>query len=308
MTFSRMQAKSLVRAVLSADSLAKSADIVRKTALELSEGRYTSDGFDEDNDCEWFRFVPNAWRETALRFADDLENDRVSFSIFTEGNSKLPFYSFSALPEFTCPGAGDCLRFCYSFTAWRYPAAFFRQLQNTLFLRFAKHHIVSAWRAIPQNRTVRLYVDGDIDSRETLAFWCRQLSVRPDLSAYGYSKSFAIFNEWHADGLTIPANYMVNLSSGSKYEKTQEEADFSALPFVRGSFVAVPLKSGFAKGFDRFDDPKYHASIRETARESYGTKRVFSCTGKCGDCLPNGEHACGSDRMRGVLVAIGEHN
>jgi hypothetical protein len=308
MAFSRSQAKSLVRAVLSADSLATAADIIRKTALELPRGRYADDGWDEDNNCTWFRFVPNAWRETALRFADDLENDRVTFSVFTEGNSKLPFYSFSVLPEFTCPGAGDCLRFCYSFTAWRYPAAFFRQLQNTLFLRFAKRHVVSAWRSIPQNRVVRLYVDGDIDSRETLAFWCRQLSTRPDLSAYGYSKSFEVFNAWHADGLTIPENYMVNLSSGSKYAGTDVETTFSKLPVVRGEFVVVPLPRGFAKGFDRFDDPKYHAAIRESARKITGNNRVFSCTGKCGDCLPRGRHACGDKPMRGVLVAIGEHN
>jgi hypothetical protein len=34
---------------------------------------------------------------------------------------------------------------------------------------------------------------------------------------------------------------------------------------------------------------------------------VFVCAGKCGDCLPDGTHACGSDRFRGVTIAIGVH-
>ena len=69
------------------------------------------------------------------KLAAGLRESRTAFNVFTEGNSKLPFYSWSTLPQWTCPGAGDCLRFCYSFRAWRYPAAFCRQLQNTLLLR-----------------------------------------------------------------------------------------------------------------------------------------------------------------------------
>ena len=37
-----------------------------------------------------------------------------------DGNSKLPFAAFSSLPGVTCPGAGDCLKWCYSFRSWRY--------------------------------------------------------------------------------------------------------------------------------------------------------------------------------------------
>ena len=53
------------------------------------------------------------------------------FSIFAkDGNGKLPFLAFSSLPgKGFCVGAGDCLSFCYSFKAWRYPAAFCRQVQ-----------------------------------------------------------------------------------------------------------------------------------------------------------------------------------
>jgi len=62
-----------------------------------------------------------------------------------DGNSKLPFLAYSELPMATCPGAGECgvykkdastgtiaSGWCYSFKAWRYPAAFGRQFLNTL--------------------------------------------------------------------------------------------------------------------------------------------------------------------------------
>lgn len=62
-----------------------------------------------------------------------------------DGNSKLPFLAYSELPMSTCPGAGECgvykrdastgtiaSGWCYSFKAWRYPAAFARQFLNTL--------------------------------------------------------------------------------------------------------------------------------------------------------------------------------
>lgn len=67
------------------------------------------------------------------------------------GNSKLPFIAYSELPMSTCPGADACgvykkdastgapssgekgnTGWCYSFTAWRYPASFTRQFLNTL--------------------------------------------------------------------------------------------------------------------------------------------------------------------------------
>jgi len=49
-----------------------------------------------------------------------------------KGNKKLPFFAYSELPMATCPGAGACSNWCYSFKAWRYPAAFGRQFLNTL--------------------------------------------------------------------------------------------------------------------------------------------------------------------------------
>ena len=62
--------------------------------------------------------------------------DQTPFNPWSFGNSKLPFLSWSTLPGVNCPGAGDCwldgTGFCYSPKSWRYPAAFARQLQNTI--------------------------------------------------------------------------------------------------------------------------------------------------------------------------------
>ena len=62
------------------------------------------------------------------------DGEKLPFSVFTVGNMKLPFLNFSTLPAVTCSGAGSCLNWCYSFKAWRYPSAFFRQCQNTLLM------------------------------------------------------------------------------------------------------------------------------------------------------------------------------
>ena len=118
-------------------------------------------------------------------FAD--QSGPARFSVFMEtGNSKLPFYAFSSLPGFDCPGAGACLYgdneftpdnfgkgWCYSFKGWRYPAAFFRQLQNSLLLRnqAGRALIAKQFHEIPAGRTLRLYVDGDFASLEILRFW-----------------------------------------------------------------------------------------------------------------------------------------
>ena len=44
---------------------------------------------------------------------------KLPYNVFKVGNSKLPFLNFSTLPGSTCPGAGECLNYCYSFKSWR---------------------------------------------------------------------------------------------------------------------------------------------------------------------------------------------
>ena len=186
----------------------------------------------------------NSWSYHAKRLADWMADGMAGnapFTIFAKGNSKLPFYAFSALPLVSCPGMGACAKFCYSLRAWRYPAPFFRQLQNLLLIKQAPETIARAFHKLPVAATLRLYVDGDIDSGETLAFWFGLLRERGDVAAYGYSKSWHVFLKFHADNgpASFPSNYRLNLSSGSRYGADIAKR-MKTLPCVRGEFVAVP--------------------------------------------------------------------
>lgn len=232
------------------------------------------------------------------------------FNVIGEGNGKLPFLTFSALPFITCPGAGICEAFCYSPKAWRYPAAFARQFQNTLLVmtKQGKRLIVKALDrmlarpkyAKRERVDFRLYVDGDIDSVETLDFWMNTLRDRPNLAGYGYSKSFHEFIGYgialEMAGKEWPSNYVLNVSSGHKHSQALEDA-VKTLPITRGSFKAVDLPALKGKGNTR--------QTRATLRQAYQGK-AFTCPGKCGDCTPNG-HACGSMRFAGHDIIIAVH-
>lgn len=238
--------------------------------------------------------------------------------IFAEdGNGKLPFVAFSSLAGLDCPQAGACLYrdgnrdngamsgFCYSFKAWRYPDAFMRQLYNSIRLRTesGRNEIVSAWMNLPQGATIRLYVDGDFASPEILSFWFRLCFARPDLKVYGYSKSWRILLDYAKAGGRFPSNYLLNLSSGGSGTEAEKEA-VSRLPIARGEFVAVQTLADHGNAYQS----RRNAGFSDYARDvrTQAGRRVFVCSGRCGDCTPSG-HACGSEKFRGVPIAIGIH-
>ena len=235
------------------------------------------------------------------------------YSIFVEGNQKLPFWSFSSLPAFSCPGAGECLKGCYSYKAWRYPGAFYRQLQNAILLQskagrlqIATNKARHGFLTLPQGHTVRLYVDGDHDSIDTMRFWWALLAQRIDLQVYGYSKSWQLFLDYAKTGAPWPTNYHLNLSSGSKYPESTR-LKVAALPITRGDFVAIESPTKLP---NRRSDPAAFAAFAKALKDrarGQGIAKSFVCPGKCGDCLPNGGHACGSDRFQDVTVIIGLH-
>jgi len=121
-------------------------------------------------------FSGTGWQASFNKLADVFADGVARFSIFAlGGNSKLPFVAFSTLPGVTCPGAGDCMDFCYSYRAWRYPAAFARQVQNTWLMRFKPQAIADAFQAIAAKRPAgfdfRLYVDGDFSGVDDVILW-----------------------------------------------------------------------------------------------------------------------------------------
>lgn len=263
--------------------------------------------FDATLESRGVAVVKNGWRYHLRKWgARMVGTGTIPGTIFGKGNGKLPFYTFSALPGTTCPGAGDCLSFCYSFKAWRYPSSFLRQVGNTLRLRFAKRQIIDAFRRIPATNkagkrvTVRLYVDGDIDSRETAVFWWNLIRQRPELLVYGYSKSWGIIEE---TAHLVPDNYTLNLSGGSKYSDDSREAtSLIARDFTRGFYKAVKTAENHGKSVSRYLEKAYHADVRKSAGEP-----IFSCPGLCGSCrVSAGIPAC-ADRLFHVTIGNGVH-
>lgn len=248
------------------------------------------------------------WGYNAQKLLDALRVNSVAFSIFVKGNGKLPFYAFSTLPKYSCPGAGNCLEWCYSFRAWRYPAAFFRQLQNTILITYREETVTDAFLSLPHGVECRLYVDGDFESSERVAYWQRLLQQREDVNAYGYSKSWAQLIEHNINSGKWASNYTLNLSSGSKWADNKRYFDAVAgLPITRGQFVAVPIESeGIPNGSKRYQSTEYHNRVRNALRQQYG-KRVASCPGRCGDC-GSGSHWCGDQaKLQDIVIGIGIH-
>jgi len=246
------------------------------------------------------------WRRDLAKLYETLGDGVPRFKILAkDGNSKLPFLAFSSLPGAGfCPGAGDCLQFCYSFRAWRYPAAFCRQAQNSVLMQSetGRRAILAALDKFQDDETAvdfRLYVDGDFKDMAAVRFWMHALMARPWLNAYGYSKSFRELLEFDEfTGGVWPTNYRLNLSSGHKHGG-ETMAKVAALPITRGEFVAVEIGRKVRNSDHANRD--HQAELRAV----YG-KKAFTCPGKCGTCTPKG-HACGSARFTGIPIIIAVH-
>lgn len=243
------------------------------------------------------------WQTNFAKLALVFASDTSQFSIFAlGGNSKLPFISFSTLPGVTCPGAGECINFCYSYRAWRYPAAFARMAQNAYLMRFAPNAIAAAFADIAAARAdgfdFRLYVDGDFYNGADVAFWMHQLSITPAARAYGYSKSFAALLGFDMVG-QWPTNYQLNISSGHNASPALLAA-VKTLSIVRGEFVAVSIGRK-VRGADHGTQETNNA-----IRKAMGDIKVFPCPGACGNCTGKG-HACGMPSLKGRVIAIAMH-
>lgn len=249
-------------------------------------------------------FTGSAWQRDFSKLQSVFSGSGPAFSIFAlGGNSKLPFLAFSSLPGVTCPGAGSCLEFCYSYRAWRYPAAFARMAQNAWLMRFDRFSISQAFDQIADSRPdgfdFRLYVDGDFASVGDLHFWMSHLRSAPQARAYGYSKSLAILLGYETAGHEWPTNYKLNLSSGHKYS-AEMAAYVRQLPIFRGDFVAVSVGQK-VKSSDHGS-----AEINKLLRSAMPDQKIFPCPGTCGSCTGKG-HACGMSELKNRVIAIAVH-
>jgi len=294
MSFNRTRAMNLVNRINSCNSWQGLAKIFKNAA--------------KSNKKAW----ANAFKKLQ-KFAESY-GEYIPYSIFVMGNSKLPFYAFSTLPIATCPGAGECKKWCYSLKAWRYPDAFGRQIQNTILMRMEHGKITTEFEKIPDGSTLRLYVDGDFENVNQVAYWFYMLdTVNPTINAYGYSKSWDEIMEYfkpygiYNSVKEGPKNYRLNLSGGGN-SRTVTIDDMKKLAIVRGEFLAVRINPELMAK-TRFSLPEYHAAVRQAGKELTG-KPIFSCPGKCGEnCSIKGQHACGNTfaPANGMTIAIGIH-
>lgn len=241
-------------------------------------------------------YHPNSWTAHSLNFvrsmlAESADKIKPYFTLFQKGNSKLPFLNWSTLPGVNCPGAGDCLDWCYSFKAWRYPAAYYRQLQNTILERNAPGIIAGELDRVINRPSyagrrvdLRLYVDGDFPNLEVMANWFDILEDRPRIAAYGYSKSLPMFHQYIARYGHIPPNYALNGSQGGKYDHMF--GSMKDYPFFRGTFETVDIGKKVAPY-------KMDLQDKRDTRTAAGPGKVFICPGPCGECTSAG-HACGN--------------
>lgn len=249
------------------------------------------------------KFDGKGWRANFAKLRKVFADNSVEYSIFAlGGNSKLPFVAFSTLPGVTCPGAGACLDFCYSYRAWRYPAAFARMAQNAFFMRHNRAPIAEAFRAIvnarPEGFDFRLYVDGDFSSLVDVQFWMHHLTMADNVRAYGYSKSFQALLAYDNTGAYWPVNYMLNISGGHN-SSPETINQVKNLPITRGEFIAVAI----GRKVKSSDHGK--PETNKALREAFGSK-AFPCPGTCGTCTGKG-HACGMQQLKGVPIIIAMH-
>lgn len=125
----------------------------------------------------------------------------------------------------------------------------------------------SEFRAMGKTAFIRLFVDGDIGYEDSILAWmqvCREIGPGgvdvprgAHIEAYGYSKCWNQFLNadriLRSKGMSWPANYTVNQSSGSVYAAESStpsgsknwavKTEMARLPITRGEFVAVDLKS-----------------------------------------------------------------
>ena len=131
------------------------------------------------------------------------------------------------------------------------------------------------------------------------------------IAGYGYSKSWKLFLELDKQGYEWPSNYLLNVSSGSRYGSTVKDKVLQ-LDCTRGEFVAVPVARNWitSKAYQDKDNEgskEYRKEVASQLRKA-GHKKVFACPGACGNCIARKQHACGSDRLRGVTIGIGIHS
>jgi hypothetical protein len=109
----------------------------------------------------------------------------VVVSPWGQGNNKLGpgVVTYSRLPVETCPGATtECISFCYA-----------RRVEGLVKETWLTNSRTAYVPSIPDDVSLlRLHVGGDFDSIEYVTNWIARLRERPDVRAWGYTRSWRV--------------------------------------------------------------------------------------------------------------------
>lgn len=139
----------------------------------------------------------------------------------SHGNHKLSskIIIFTLPSGITCPGKGECAKWCYSRKAEKlYPqvlSARKRNLEATKQPNFKQQMIEALrWEMKYGRNILRLHEDGDIYCTKYWEVWKDIARQLPELTIFCYTKSFHLPNLW----TNLPQNIVLLQSLGSKFD------------------------------------------------------------------------------------------
>jgi len=116
-----------------------------------------------------------------------IEDRRASLSPYGRGNSKLGpnVFTYSKLPGPSCPGATECIKYCWAM----------RLIQNKpIWDLWTENTVAGAQLPIlPKTaKIVRIHVSGDFDSPEYVQSWIELCNREKDTTFWGYTRSWRL--------------------------------------------------------------------------------------------------------------------
>jgi len=239
--------------------------------------------------------------------------ENIPFNVFKHGNGKHPFINYSTIPVTNCPGAGNCVNYCYSKNSMRFPLAVCSWLQNQILenhyfnlieISFNNFINQSKYKKAIENKgfiNFRLYNDGDFRTKEILIKWMELLrSYDPSVKCYGYTKSLHFLKALAIEQYNFPSNYLTNISLGGKYDALKDSSLIKNLSIYRGEFISHKMDKVFktSKGYQKQD--------YKDIKKAYKKDKIFICPLVCNSCSGAG-HACGSDVFKDKKIIIPIH-
>lgn len=246
--------------------------------------------------------------KNATRFLGLIESDftKGTHSIISDGNTKLPYPSFSLFPVVSCPGMGDCKYYCYSLkTALIRPTFSYRLLINYYLLTYKKDYLIENIEFYLKHKKpkfFRFFVDGDFDSFETIKMFSDLAAKFKNTTFFGYTKSYILFVSYCKKN-KLPDNFVLNASSDINKKNSTFLNDFLKIPNVRGEFQTIKTSNVVRK---YKEGGANHESFIRNLLTVKGKTDII-CKGYCGSCGgASGIPWCANKRIKNRIV-IGLH-